>query len=116
MEVEYLKDILLLKGFCGEKMDSGYNHTLDKGHIKLICYVEPGIEVEFVSIYRWNDNDVKGTYTISTDHLLRYTGDVASLFWKTKENLPQYIGTTIDTHDELDKVIREVFDVPYFHS
>ncbi len=72
--------------------------------------MEPGIEVEFVSIYRWNDNDVKGTYNILTDHLVGYKGDVATLFRKTKENLPQYIGETIDTHAELEKVIRDVFD------
>jgi len=109
MKTEDIERILKEKGFQGEKLDSGYSHTIENGPIKLICYVEPGMEVEFVSIYSWNDNDVKGTYNIPINKLLGYNGTLADLFRKTKNNLPQRIGVSIDTHVELEKAIETIF-------
>ncbi len=109
MREQDIEEMLRLKGFCEEKRDSGYHLAMEKGPIKLICYIEPGIEVEFVSIYSWSNNDVKGTYTIPVRQLAGFTEPIASLFRRTKNNLPQWIGLTTDTHEELKKVIKEVF-------
>lgn len=109
MKVEELREVLIVNGFTGEKLDSGYNYTIEAGYIKLICYIEPGMDVEFISIYRWNNNDVKGTYTISVNQLLGYKDNVATLFRKTKTNLPQWIGLTTDTHVVLETTIQEIF-------
>jgi len=110
MKIEELGNILKEKGFTEEKMDSGYNYTLEAGHIKLICYIEPGMDVEFVSIYHWSNNDVKGTYNIPVNQLLGYNGQAITLFRKTKNNLPQRIGLTTDTHEELEHTLLKIFE------
>ena len=109
MKIHDLSVLLKEKGFKEEKLDSGMNYTRTIGHIELICYIEPGIEVEFISIYRWNNNDVKGTYNISMQELNNSNEKAATFFRKTKNNLPECIGEKVDTHIELDKVIEETF-------
>lgn len=109
MESQELMQILKQHGFEENKLDTGCNYTHSSGHIELICYIETGVEVQFVSIYRWKNNDVKGTHNISIAGLKLDKESVATLFRKTKANMPQYIGVTIDTHVELEKAIDDIF-------
>lgn len=109
MKTQELAEFLVQKGFTEEPLDSGCNYTYRKDHIKLICYIEPGIDIQFVTIYKWNNNDVKGTYDISIDKLRIDSDSVATMFRKTKGNLPQRIGEKVDTHEEAEKVFEEIF-------
>jgi len=109
MKVQELSDILKTSGFTQETLDSGYNYTKKVGHISLDCYIEPKMGVEFVSIYHWNNNDVKGTHNISIEELRRSKDNVEELFRKTKSNMPQQIGKFIDTHELLEKAIEHIF-------
>lgn len=109
MKVQELSDILKASGFNEESLDSGYNYTKKTGHISLDCYIEPHMGIEFISIYHWNNNDVKGTYNISVEELSRSKDNVEELFRKTKGNLPQHIGEFIDTHELLEKAIEHIF-------
>lgn len=110
MKLQELESILIEKGFEEEKLDSGYNYTKKVGHILLICYVEPDIEVEFIAIYRWNNNDVKGTHNLSLNELDRSKDSVETLFRKTKNNMPQQIGNFTDTHREVEEALRDLFE------
>jgi len=110
MKSQELSDILKEKGFTEELLDSGLNYTKISGHIELICYIEPRIEVEFISIYRWRNNDVKGTFNISMSELDKSHEKVINFFRKTKNNLPECIGEKVDTHIEVEKVLRETFE------
>jgi len=109
MKTQELESYLKEKGFTEGSLDSGCNYIYDAGHIELICYVETGIEVEFLTIYRWNNNDVKGTYNIPVAELERTKDSVETMFRKTKNNLPQRIGETIDTHQAAEEVFEKVF-------
>ncbi|MDR2954671.1 MAG: hypothetical protein LBV43_06290 [Prevotella sp.] len=109
MNIRELESFLKEKGFVEEKQDSGIIYKIEKDHVELICYIEPGIEVEFISRYRWKNNEVKGTHNISEDELLHVRDSVKVLFKKTKNNLPQYIGEKTDTHNEVEKVIDRIF-------
>lgn len=109
MKTQELIETLEERAFDEKKKDSGIYFSKTMGHIKLICYIEPNVEAEFISLYRWDNNDVKGTYNISIRDL-GYTKDtVADLFKKTKEQLPQQIGLCVDTHAEIDRVIEYIF-------
>lgn len=110
MKTNELAEFLIQKGFTEEQLDSGCNYTYRTEHIKLICYIEPGIDIQFVTIYHWNNNDVKGTYDISVDKLRVDSDSIATLFRKTKNNLPQRIGEKVDTHVEAEKVFHQIFD------
>lgn len=109
MRPQELAELLIENGFKEEKLDSGCNYTKKVGPIEFISYIEPDIEVEFISIYKWDNNDVKGTYNIPLDKLRYDKESVATIFRKTKNNLPQYIGEKIDTHRELEKAIEDTF-------
>jgi len=109
MKIQELTDALKEAGFNQEELDSGCNFTKKAGHISLICYIEPEMDVEFISIYHWNKNDVKGTYNISMKSLSRSNEPIKEFFRNTKNNLPQQVGDFVDTHDELDKVIENLF-------
>lgn len=109
MKVEELEKTLKEKGFSEESLDSGINYTKPVGHILLICYVEPGMVVEFIAQYRWKNNDVKGTHNISVAELRNTKDSIATLFRKTKQNMPQHIGEYVDTHESVDKVICDLF-------
>ncbi len=108
MKTRELEKLLIEKGFNEGRLDTGCNYTYETEHLKLICYVETDIEAEFITIYHWKNNDVKGTYNITVDELKGYNGSIAGLFRKTKLNLPQFIGETIDTHEELEKVLNDI--------
>lgn len=109
MKTQELAEILIQHGFIEEALDSGCNYTQTFGHIELICYIEPGIDIQFITLYSWNNNDVKGTYNISIDKLRIDSDSVATMFRKTKASLPQYIGEKVDTHIETEKAIEEAF-------
>lgn len=109
MKTQEIIEILEEKGFNQKEKDSGIYFSKTMGHIKLICYIEPDVEVEFISLYRWKNNDVKGTYNISVHNLLYTKETVPEMFRKTKENLPQRIGDCADTHKELEETIEYIF-------
>ncbi|GEM_PF-1505480 len=112
MKSQELAQILIDNGFLEESMDTGCNYSKTAGPIKLICYIEPVIDVQFVSIYSWKNNDVKGTHNVSMTELNMGKDSVVTMFRKTKNNLPQFIGEKIDTHIELEKAIDEIFRIP----
>ncbi|NDV83544.1 hypothetical protein [Bacteroides sp. 51] len=109
MKVQELTDALKAADFKQEPLDSGCNYTKETGHISLICYIEPNMVAEFISIYHWNNNDVKGTYNITIKDLDRSNDSVEVFFRKTKNTMPQYIGESADTHEQLEKAIEKVF-------
>lgn len=109
MKTQELIKTLEEKAFNEKEKDSGIYFSKTMEHIKLICYIEPEVEVEFISLYRWNNNDVKGTYNISVHDLQHTKYTLAEMFKKTKDNLPQRIGECVDTHKEVEKVIDYIF-------
>jgi len=108
MDIKELESTLNEKGFKEEKQDTGIRYTISDDHVELICYIEPNIEVEFISVYSWNRNDVKGTYNLSIDELKRTKNTVPVLFKKTKNNMPEYIGETTNVHKEVDVAIEKL--------
>lgn len=108
MNIQELENLLKDKGFEEKKQDTGMEYTLTDGHVKLICYVEPGVEVEFISLYRWKNNEVKGTYNLSVKDMEWTKDSVQTMFRKTKNNIPQHIGETIDVHEEVERVVNRL--------
>lgn len=108
MKVQELEKALRKSEFNEDKLDSGCNYIRKVGHIIFICYVEPDIEVEFIIIYQWDNNDVKGTYNISIKELSRSNDSIETYFRKAKKEMPQYIGEFIDTHEEIEKAIHYI--------
>lgn len=111
MNTQKLNDILIKAGFRKEKLDSGFNYSKKVNHIELICYVEPNINIAFMSIYRWNDNDVKGTYNLSMTGFDRDKDSISSVFKKTLDNMPEFIGENINVHQEVKTVIDDTFNL-----
>jgi len=109
MKVQEIIQMLEEKGFNHKEKDSGLHFSKTIEPIKLICYIEPDVEVQFITYYRWNNNDVKGTYNISVRELSYTKSSLPELFKMTKENLPQQVGCCVDTHAEVDKVIDAIF-------
>jgi len=110
MKSKELGLLLKEKGFKEEKLDSGINYSKRVGHVELICYIEPNVEIEFISIYRWDNNDLKGSYNISLLELDSNRDSVVTFFKKTKRDMPQYIGLTVNVHSEIDTAIENTFD------
>jgi len=111
MNIEQLDKLLIEKGFDKEKLDTGYNYTKNVGHIGLTCYIEPNIEVAFITVYHWDDNEVKGTYNIALKDLKLRDGLISVFFENTLKNMPEHIGSTINTHREVKNVIKDIFGV-----
>ena len=109
MNIEELRKDLIEKGFKEELQDTGIKYSISDNHIELICYIEPGVEVEFISFYRWNRNDVKGTYNLSVDDIKRTKDTPRTLFKKTKNNIPEHIGENINVHKEIDEFMDNLF-------
>ena len=112
MKTQDLKNLLLEKGFKEEKQDTGYNYTKIEGHVRLVCYIEPNIDIAFIATYHWNSNEIKGTYSISQKEMMFKDYKVSSLFKKTLDNMPQYIGdpkTGINVHTEVRNAINTNF-------
>lgn len=105
-----LEGLLVAYGFKEMRQDTGCGYTRTVGPVELICYVEPGIDIVFTTIFSWDDNDVKGDYNVSVKELKNDKDSLVTMFRKTKNNLPQYIGEDIDTHKELEAALRVVFD------
>jgi len=97
MKTQEIIETLEEKGFNRQEKDSGIYFSKVMEHIKLICYIEPDVEVQFITLYRWKNNDVKGTYNITVHNLMYTKETVAEMFRKTKNNLPQRIGDCVDT-------------------
>jgi len=111
MSTQELHDILIRAGFKEEKLDSGLNYSKRINHIELICYVEPNINIAFMSIYKWNNNDVKGTHNLSMTEFGRNRDSISSDFKKTLDNMPEFIGEKINVHQEVRKVIDDTFNL-----
>ena len=105
MKVQALENTLKNSGFQEDPLDSGCNYIKKVGHITFICYVEPGIEVEFIVIYQWKNNDVKGAHNISLNELSRSHQPIETFFRLAKNDMPPYVGEFTDTHDEVEKAI-----------
>ncbi|WP_156032925.1 hypothetical protein [Prevotella sp. 10(H)] len=103
-----IENLLKEKNFKEEKVDTGIRYTLESGNIELICYVEPNVEVNFISLYKWKNNDVKGTYNLTIQELRLTKDTLQTMFRKTKNNMPEHVGETVNVHQELDKVIDEI--------
>lgn len=110
MKLEELQETLSNKGFEEEKQDTGIRYIKTSGNLDFICYIEPGIEIEFISIYNWNDNNVKGTFNLSVKEMNTYDRTVASLFMRTKNNIPEYIGEKINVHSEINNAVNNIFE------
>lgn len=112
MNIQELKELLLEKGFREEKVDTGFNYTQTVGHVELTCYIEPNIDIAFIAVYKWNDNDVKGTHNVSMYELARSIFSVSSAFKHTTDRMPRYIGLPpegIDLHAAIINTIDEIF-------
>jgi len=109
MKMQELAAALKGRGFEEDKLDSGCNYTKKSGHIELICYLEPEVDVEFVIYYRWSNNDVKGTYNVPLTELNFGHESIISYFRKAKDSMPLYIGNTVDVHEEVENVIERTF-------
>ncbi len=113
MEVQQLRNALAVAGFAEEKLDTGYNYTKTVEHTEMICYIEPGIDIAFTTIYKWHSNEVKGTFIISLEELDRYKGSVPSLFKRTTADMPEYVGDKnnggTDIHHEIVNAIDGIF-------
>lgn len=112
MKTQDLKELLLEKGFEEEKQDTGYNYTKTVGRVKLVCYIEPNIDVAFITTYHWNSNEIKGTNSISQKEMMFKNFKVSSLFKETLNNMPQYIGDPqngINVHREIRNTIDTIF-------
>lgn len=109
MNIQELKNLLKEKGFKEENQDTGIKYTFTNGNVELICYVEPNVEIEFISLYKWDNNEVKGTHNISASNFAYTKDSVPTLFRKTKNNMPRQIGEKIDAHSEIDKAIDLLF-------
>lgn len=109
MNIQELKNLLKEKGFKEESQDTGVKYSLTDHNVELVCYIEPNIEIEFISLYKWDQNDVKGTYNISVRDFTITKDSVLTLFRKTKNNMPKQIGEAINVHTEIDKVLERIF-------
>jgi hypothetical protein len=110
MKVQELSQTLRDKGFSEEKQDTGFIYKKKEKHIELICYIEPGIDIDFITLYKWKNNDVKGQHTIPVNDFERSKDSVSTTFKKTLDNMPEYIGDTVNTHHEVRKMIEDIFD------
>lgn len=109
MDIQELEKTLKERGFQEEKQDTGMKYTVSDDHIQFICYIEPNIEVQFISLYKWQRNEVKGTHNITIDELKRTKDSVTTLFKKTKNNMPEFVGENSNTHKEIDAAIENLF-------
>jgi len=113
MKVQQLSDTLAVAGFKEEKLDTGYNFTKIVNHIELVCYIEPDINVAFTTIYKWQSNEVKGTYVVSMKEFERNDNTADSFFKKAVAEMPESIGLKseggLDIHHEVKTVIDETF-------
>lgn len=110
MTSEELSKILKSCGFKEEQSGTGSNFEKTIGHVVLICYIEPGMQVDFISLYKWNNNDVKGTHNVSVKELEQNKETVSTLFKKTLSDMPEYIGDTVNAHEEVRTAINLTFE------
>jgi len=92
MGIPELKETLIEKDFKEEKRDTGLHYSKKINGIKLICYIEPEIEIQFCVIYSWNYNEVKGVYDISVKEFKLKEYTLESLFLGTLDYMPHYVG------------------------
>ena len=110
MIIHYIESELASYGFEKEKKNTGYVYKSICGNIELICYVEEKIKLYFVSVYKWSNNRIKGAYHISLEELKKNPDFSLILFKKTMQYMPQYLGTEVNIHAEIEKAIDEVFN------
>lgn len=107
--MRYIESELISCGFVKENRNTGSIYSKIYGNIELFCFIEHNIKLYFVSIYKWNDNKVRGSYYISQEGLKDCPDFSSYLFEKTVQNMPRYIGKDIDVHREILKAINEIF-------
>lgn len=109
MKARQLQALLISNGFREERQDSGYNYTKTAGHIELECYIEPNIEIEFITFYKWKNNEIKGRYNISVKDLEKKDFTIKQLFLNTLQDIPKYVGDTVDVHSDVATVVNDLF-------
>jgi len=113
MDTKQINDNLIYKGFIEKRLDTGFNYTKQVNHnIELICYVEPNISVSFITVYKWNDNEIKGYYDITVKELEGLGPDLDVLFKKAVKDMPKYLGdkkTGLRIHPAMEAAIDEAF-------
>ena len=109
MIIHYIEYELTSCGFKKEKKNTGYIYSKTIGNIELICFIESNVKLYFISIYRWNDNRVRGSYCISSEDIEDCPDFSLFMFKKTIHNMPRYIGREIDVHSEIIETINETF-------
>lgn len=109
MKIIELKGILKKKGFVEEKFDTGINYTKSIDHVTLICYIEPDIDVAFISVYKWKNNDLKGTYNVPVNRLNHLENEITTFFERTIDDIPHCVGEKTDVHVEIQHAIQEAF-------
>lgn len=109
MDIKQLQQVLEANGFARKELDTGIEYHVESKHIRLVCYIEPGINVAFTSFYKWKNNDVKGMYILSMQELHAKGHSVADLFKSTLSDMPECIGLEVDAHTEVAHTIDQVF-------
>lgn len=110
MRIEQIEETLANKGFKKEKQDSGYEYSKRIDHIKLICFIEPNISISFISIYTWDDNDIKGVYTLTMKEFgMRKIESIRLPFVSSLDGMPEFVGER-NVHAEIEKTITDIFD------
>lgn len=110
MKIQELEDTLIEKGFSETKLDTGINYSKKINNIELVCYIEPEIEIQFSTTYKWNDNEIKGAYDISITELNYGGHSPSSLFMSTLNKMPHYVGET-NISMIIRNIIRDTFNL-----
>ncbi|MBK5723161.1 hypothetical protein JGH11_20045, partial [Dysgonomonas sp. Marseille-P4677] len=92
MIIRYIEHELVSSGFKKEKINSGYVYSKVFENIELRCHIDENIKLYFFSIYKWDSNILKGSYSISSRELEEYPDFSLVLFKKTIQNMPRYVG------------------------
>ncbi|MDU1891663.1 MAG: hypothetical protein E6767_13325 [Dysgonomonas sp.] len=109
MIIKYIEYELTSHGFVKEKINTGHYYTKILKNIEFVCTIERDARIYFITVYRWGDNKIRGSYSISYEDLKNSPDFSPILFKRTIENMPQYIGKEVDIHTEIIKAINAVF-------
>lgn len=113
MEKKQINAGLIYKGFTEKKLDTGFNYTKTVNrNVELICYIEPDISVSFITIYKWDNNEIKGHYDLTAKEMEGMAPDLDTLFKKAVKDMPKFLGdkdSGVNIHSTLEAAIDEVF-------
>ncbi|MDR2947749.1 MAG: hypothetical protein LBV71_00945 [Prevotella sp.] len=111
MIIRYIEHELALHDFKKEEKNTSCVYNKIVGNVELICFIERNMKLYFISIYRWNNNRLRGSYKITSSELKNCPDFASTLFKKTIDNVPRFIGDKIDIHVEIVKAIDETFNL-----